>query len=317
MNSIKKIIILSVIIFNVSCATGKNNNKEMSLTALIKAGKNVVFEDKAFNSDWDFTAELERVAETEGMDRVYVASAITFKKCTFKGKVVAMVNGASGGGVSSYFQKNVSFINCIFEEEVNMRAATFLAVCSFQGSSFLKGANFEECTFMNDAYFNDTKYREETRFQNITAMKKSNWMKARFESNVSFQGATFYNDAQFSTAEFQKYADFTVSVFQNNCFFNYCKFGPQAIFNSSSFSHRVEMLSSSFQKIEMRTCLFVLPPKFYQNEITGTIDFSKSIFVSGLPDLSKMKRDVILAEDIKLGTEIISSAVFLTRVVTP
>ena len=77
------------------------------------------------------------------------------------------------------------------------------------------------------------------------------------------------------------------------------------------------MLSNSFQKMEMRTCLFVVPPKFYQNEISGTIDFSKSIFVTGLPDLSKVKRDVIVAEDVKSGTEIISAEMFHTRVGTP
>jgi hypothetical protein len=164
---------------------------------------------------------------------------------------------------------------------------------------------------MNDIFFNGTKYREEAQFQNSTMMKRSNWMKARFESNASFQGAVFYNDAQFSTSEFQKYADFTVVTFQMSCFFNYCVFSQQAVFNSSTFNKRTEMLSNKMQKTEMRNCVFVLPPKFYQNEIAVSIDFSKSVFATGAPDLSNIKSPQVIAEETKAGTTSITSTDFM------
>ena len=306
--------LLCQMILGVSCAAGKKNNNGTEMTTLNEAvhtGKNIFAEDKTFNSEWDILQQVESVTETEAMQRGYVSSSITFKKCVFKGSVSAYKVDKAGKTFAAYFQKNISFIDCIFEDACNFRGGIFAATCTFQGCSFLKGANFQECTFMNDVFFNDTKYGDEAQFQNCVMMKKSNWMKARFESNASFQGAAFYYDAQFSTAEFQKYADFTVVTFQMSCFFNYCVFGQQAVFNSSMFAKRAEMLSNKMQKTEMRNCIFILPPKFYQNEIAVSIDFSKSVFTTGVPDLSSVKTPQVIAEEMKTGALNITSADFM------
>lgn len=306
--------LLCQMVLTASCATGKKNNNSNEMATLnqsVQNGKNIFAEGKTFTSSWDIIDQVEAVTETEALQRSYISSSLTFKKCVFKGNVTAYKTDKAGKTFAAYFNKNVSFIDCIFEGEVNLRAAIFSAPSTFQGCSFLKGANFEECTFVNDVYFNDTKYGEEAHFQNSVMMKRSNWMKARFESNVSFQGATFYNDAQFSTVEFQKYADFTVVTFQMSCFFNYCVFSQQAIFNSSAFYKRTEMLSNKMQKTEMRNCTFILPPKFYQNEIAVSIDFSKSVFATGVPDLSTVKSGQVLGDEIKSGTVTITGGEFL------
>jgi uncharacterized protein YjbI with pentapeptide repeats len=305
--------ILSLITLNSSCATGKKNypNDTSTLTESVKNNKNIFYENKTFSSEWNLISPAESIMETAGMFRNYINSSVTFKKCVFKGNVNASLTEQTGKTTSIYFIKNVSFIDCIFEGDLNFRASVFSASCTFQGCSFLKGANFEECTFMQEAYFNETKYRDNGYFQNSVFMKKANWMSARFEANVSFQGAVFYNDAQLSNAEFQKYADFSVATFQMSCFFNYCVFGKQVVFNSSSFSKRMELVSTKIQKAEFRNCTFYLSPLFNEANVTEHIDFSKSIFFSGLPDLKSFSTLQLKGEDVRLGNTLLKETEFI------
>lgn len=311
------LLFLQIILF-CSCATGKKSNNASvadDLNSLLKTGKTIYFEKQNFESDWEINTALEQIIESDALQRCYVNSAITFKECVFKGKVSAYSVNKNGVSSGTYFNRSVSFINCIFEADVNFRLSVFSAPVTFNGSSFLKPANFEECTFVNEAYYNETKYREEARFQNSVFMKKANWMKSRFEGNVSFQGAVFYNDAQFSSVEFQKYSDFTVATFQMNSFFNYAQFNDQLLFNNSVFYNRMEMLSNKIVKAELRNCTFFAAPKFYQNELSGPIDFSRSVFLTGLPDLSSVKwlrESKCIAEEVKSGDRILSKDEFMT-----
>lgn len=298
---------------NISCATGqkKSTSNEPEMNNQLKSGTNIYFENKTINVDLDFTNLLPAVNESNGINRCYINSAITFKQCTFKGKISGYITETSGKSTMTYFQKSVSFIDCIFDDDVNLRGAIFAAPVNFQGCSFVKKTDFQECQFYSDAFFNETKYREEAFFQNSVFMKKMILMNARFESNVYFQNSVFYFDAQFSNAEFQKYADFTVCTFQMGAFFNYCKFQQQAIFNSSIFSKRFEILKITANKAELRKCYFGFVPKLMQSDFSELLDFSGSHFAMGIPVLKDITTKEILASEITSCNKNYTSEEFL------
>lgn len=298
---------------NISCATGQKNSSsnEPDMKEQLKNGTNIYFENKTISTDLNFTNLLQPVVESNGINRCYVNSAITFKQCTFKGKITGYATDQSGKSTMTYFQKSVTFIDCIFEDDINLRGAIFSAPANFQGCSFVKKADFQECHFYTDAFLNETKYREEAFFQNSVFMKKMILMNARFESNVYFQNAVFYFDAQFSNAEFQKYADFTVCTFQMGVFFNYCKFQQQAVFSSSVFSKRFEILSTTAQQLDMRKCHFGFVPKLMKSNIVSELDFSGSHFTDGIPDLKETSAATILASEIVLCDKSYSQEQFL------
>ncbi|HRH84099.1 MAG TPA: pentapeptide repeat-containing protein [Bacteroidia bacterium] len=298
---------------NISCATGQKNSapNDTDMNNQLKNGTNIFFENKTINADLNFTSLLQPVVESNGINRCYINSAITFKQCTFKGKLTGYVTDESGKSTMTYFQKSVAFIDCIFEDDVNLRGAIFSAPANFQGCSFVKKADFQESHFYTDAFFNETKYREEAYFQNAVFAKKIIFMNSRFESNVYFQNATFYFDSQFSNAEFQKYADFTVCTFQMGVFFNYCKFQQQAIFNSSVFGKRFEMLKITANKVELRKCYFGFVPKLMQSDFSELLDISGSHFAEGIPVLKDITTKVLLSSEITSCNKNYTSEEFL------
>jgi hypothetical protein len=299
---------------SVSCATGKKNNIANDVNTLQEAlsnGSNIQVTLKTFDAAWNLTEGLKSVTETEVMNRIFVSSSITFINCTFRGAITGFVTDKAGKATALCFQKNVSFINCIFESDVNLRAAHFQSTVTFQSCSFVKTGNFEECTYMGDAYFNDTKYREAVRFQNAVFMKKANWMQSRFENQVSFQGTVFYNDAQLSTVEFQNYADFSVCTFQMGAFFNYCKFEKQADFGSCQFSKRFEMLSAKAQNINCSHVYFGMNPKMNKTEIKEKADFSNAIFISGMPAFNETICPQIVANRVTIAGKSVSQEDFI------
>jgi len=160
---------------NISCATGQKNSSsnEPDMKEQLKNGTNIYFENKTISTDLNFTNLLQPVVESNGINRCYVNSAITFKQCTFKGKITGYATDQSGKSTMTYFQKSVTFIDCIFEDDINLRGAIFSAPANFQGCSFVKKADFQECHFYTDALLNETKYREEAFFQNAVFMKKN------------------------------------------------------------------------------------------------------------------------------------------------
>jgi len=281
-----------------SCASGNVPPKKESIEDLIKAGENVFFQDMTFDDDIDFT-QFERNLISDGVYQVRIISSVTFQNCTFNGTVTAYRKDKDNALIITNFQSNLSFIGCVFKNDVSFRAASIQGRTDFTESSFLKTASFEECTFFQNAYFRASTYHEELRFQNAVFMQKANFLKAEFDVTASFQLAIFHSEAQFSSTKFMGYADFGLINCQGNFFANYAEFANRAIFNNGIFYGQADLLNISFQKCELKNCKFFGEARLLKSTAEDRMEVDNSFFMFGIPDLSSFEKEKLSLDGIK------------------
>lgn len=286
------ILIFLVIAFNTTCANSNLTKQDSKLEDMIRAGEDVFYENLTFNDDIDFTKLLQPNLISEGIYQVRIISSITFKNCTFNGKVIAY-DRDENRTVLAFFQSNLSFIGCTFKEAASFRAASILGRADFTGTSFLKTSSFEECTFFENAYFRKSVYHEELRFQNAFFMQKANFLDAQFDNTASFQGSTFNAEAQFSATRFGGYTDFTLVSWNQDCFFNYAQFEDRAFYNSSDFKGDADFLKIRFTFCEIKNCRFFGRTRFTESTAEKGIDFENDFFLLGQPDFDSFDEELI------------------------
>jgi len=293
----KHMLLFLVIAFNTTCATSNMPVKATNLEEMIRNGEDLYFENQTFEEDIDFTKILKPNMISEGIYQVRIVSSVTFKNCTFNGKVVTY-NRDENRTILSAFQSNLTFIGCTFNEDASFRASSVMGRTDFTGSTFIKTSNFEECTFFQNVYFRKAVFHEELRFQNAFFMQKVNFLNAEFDENASFQGSTFNSEAQFSTTKFAGYADFTLINWNQNCFFDFAEFMDRAVFNSSDFKNRVDFVSVQFNYCEIMNCRFLGEIRFTESSVSKKIIFDNSKFLYALPDLGLFEAEKLSKEGI-------------------
>ena len=105
--------------FNCESIQTKPKN-EFNLKDRIKQGKSILITDKEFNSPIDFTEITEQILISENIFQVNIKVPVTFKNCVFKKPVIAYKKGSSNEVIVSAFWGNLSFIDCVFEDQVNL-----------------------------------------------------------------------------------------------------------------------------------------------------------------------------------------------------
>jgi len=283
-------------LFICTCASCSEIHKKTKLEDLILKGKDVFFKDITFEDDIDFT-EFSKNLISEGVYQVRITSSITFQNCTFNGSLIAYSKNESDVILTS-FQSNLSFIGCIFNEDVNFRAASVLGRTDFTNSAFNKTASFEECTFFQNAYFRASSYHEELRFQNAVFFQKANFLHAEFDATASFQQATFYGEAQFSSTKFIGYADFGLIRCHGNFFANYALFNDRAIFNSGLYNGKVDFINISFNYVEIMNNQFNCETRFLKSTVSDQLSFDNSFFLLGKPDISSFDQEKVSLEGV-------------------
>ncbi len=290
----KYLLALSVILFSFCSSqnTLQQQNKG-GLKELLQSGKDVFIENQVFQEDIDLTSLLSSNLISESIYQVKTTSSITFKNCRFEGKISAFINKTDGSVINTSFLSNLSFINCIFNNDVNFRGSSVYGLCDFTKSSFKKTANFEETTFYQNAYFNTCIFSDEVRFQNAYFIKKANFMNSQFNKVASFQSATFNSELQFGVGKFEDFADFSLAKFNDNTLFNYCEFNKKSTFNSAYFTRNVDFINVKFQTGEFVSTSFLGEPRFFQSSVTDSLHFDKSFFLLGSPDMSFLDKQKI------------------------
>ncbi|TDH27787.1 hypothetical protein EXU57_04760 [Segetibacter sp. 3557_3] len=270
------------------CASKKDTQTQNKgdMKESLRTGKDIFIENRVFTEELDITKLLDPNLVSDGIYQVKTSSSVTFKNCRFEGKVKAFSNQQDSRVTSTAFLSNVSFIQCIFNNEVNFRSSSIMGTADFTKSTFNKVANFEECTFLQNAYFNGCTFNDDVRFQNAFFTKRANLMNTQFNKASSFQNTTFNSEVQFSVGKFRDYADFSLSKFNDNAFFNYCDFSKNASFNSSHFSRGVDFLNVNFNNTEFKGCSFYGDTRFFQSAVQSKMDFENTFFLFGTPDLS-------------------------------
>lgn len=288
------LIALLLLVFT-SCKAGNNREKKTpsdaaGILAAIHAGDDVIIEGKVIKTDINLTEGSKAVLQHQGLNVMYIKGALVFRNCEFKGKLIAWKGSENAASTACSFGRNVSFINCIFQEEVLLKAAHISGVANFQGCTLLKGINMEEVTFDGPALFAKAFIRGEGRFQNTVFRHKADFFECTFEELVSFQGAGFQQECSFNVAKFARYADFSLCQFQHHVFFSYAEAADKLIFNGTLFRGRCDFISMQALQLDMKRTWFALPPRFDKAGIGASTDLSEAQFISGLPDLSKMAK---------------------------
>lgn len=217
---------------------------------IIQNGEPLVIENQTIDTALDFTNILQQTLVSDGIYEVQVKGPITFKNCTFTKPVIAYKKTANGI-VNTNFHANVSFLECVFEEEVNMRGMTVYGKTNFSKSIFHKKAVFEESSLFQKAYFLNCRFDEELRFQNTVFFQFANFLRTEFNKVSSFQSVQFRDDAQMGDTEFYGYADFSLTEFSGNALFNYAKFTDRAIFSNAIAYKRFEMMGSQHKDTQI------------------------------------------------------------------
>lgn len=296
-STMKVLLLLLSTLIMTNCASSNLTKENQTFEELILAGKDVFIEGKTFDEDIDFT-QFEKTLISDGVQQVRIVSAISFKNCTFNGKVIAYSKGANGNATITAFQSSLSFISCTFNEEANFKASSVLGRTDFTKAAFYNTVNFEECTFYQNAYFRGSIYHLEVRFQNAVFMQKVNFLNAMFDETTSFQKAVFNGETQFSSSRFMGYTDFGNISCLGNFFANFSEFADRAIFNNSFFYRRSDFNNVSFNYCEIKKCSFFGKTRFVESVAKKQIFFDDTIFFTGIPAFSSFDEGKISTKNI-------------------
>lgn len=264
-----------------------SNSKQLNgdFRERLAKGQDVYVEKKDINEPLDFTALVSGYAIAPGTKRVEIGGAVTFYKCQFKGKVSGYSVNQDGSETTAVkFAKNLTFIECTFEDEVNFRACSVGDLACFSNCYFLKKAVFEEADFNDFGLFTKNQFKGETRFQNAFFRKKGDFLRTEFFDRVNFQGSVFALDAQFGSVKFYKTADFATAQFNGHAFFNYSEWLDSAVLSDAWFKGRSEFLQAKFNQASFKNSRFYSTPLFAQAGVQGALDMTDCKYLEGKPD---------------------------------
>ncbi len=293
----KHFALVLVALLQMSCATqNSSTNDDNSMKSLIKNKQSVYIENKTFNEIIDFTSFLESNLISEGIYQTQINSSITFKNCIFNKPVTALGKTQNGNIVFTFFESNVTFIDCIFQEDVNFRGCSIYGRTDFTGSSFNANANFEEINFHENAYFNKTVFEGKLRFQNAVFSQKANFLNAEFNDDVSFQNSLFNSEFQCSTGRFFKYADFTLIDCRGKVFFNYAEFKDKADFSYAVFMQDFDFINTKNYTTNFNNSRFFGTARFNKIEVISSLSLKDSYFLLGNPVLEVASEKLIYSK---------------------
>lgn len=291
-------LFLAYIAFFSNCTPSKmtaGNNYEDA----IRSGADVFVQDKSIADDLDFTKLVAGNLISENVMQGKVNSSITFLRCKFKGAVRGFSTDEKGGLHLTIFGRNVSFLQCTFEKEINLRGATIEGRADFTGTDFAGNANFEEVTFRDNAFFSNTIFEGEARFQNGFYNKKANFMQASFAKAVNFQSSFFNWEALFNVVKMREYADFSLVTFANDAFFNYTECSKRLVMENVTSRGRFEMMNSQLNEANLSNANFTGVCRFNDAQIGTQLNFTNSRFAQ------KPETETVAAQKMNLsGTRI-------------
>lgn len=282
----KHFILALLALVQISCATkNASSNEDNSMKNLLKKNQPVYIENQTIDEVLDFTSFFNAHQISDGVFQVNINSGVTFKKCVFNKPVSAYKKMENGAVVLTAFKGNVSFIDCIFVEDVNFRGSSIYGRTDFTGSTFNVSANFEELNSHENAYFNQSVFEGPLRFQNAFFNQKANFMNAEFYDNISFQNTVFNSEVQFSAAKFYKYADFTLIDSRGKALFNYADFMGKVDFAHSIFMQDFDFVSTKNKTTSFDNCRFLGKARFNNIEVSSALSIKESYFMLEKPEI--------------------------------
>ena len=158
----------------------------------MKAGKSVSYENVTVTGKLDMTFMDEKLPELPKKYKWYLNGGSNTVKETIEGKV--------------------SFINCVFEDDV-------LAYFHDEESKYTFTASFEN----------------RVRFKNCEFKRNAMFKYSYFEGDTDFSGSKFLKESTFKYAKFDTFVSFANTLFEEYATFKYTKFREGVSFNNANF----------------------------------------------------------------------------------
>ncbi len=173
-----------------------------------------------------------------------VETPLTFRNCTFQGKVLAYRTEESklvkitSKVYNTDFDEAVTVEDCQFEDDAAFKYSTFSQRALFTGNTFRDGALFKYAKFQNAADFSRSTFREYSDFKYTKFGESSSFQKATFERYADFKYTKFDEGVDFRQARFSGNADFKYTHFPRGTNFEDVRFDGSTDFKYTTLDGR-------------------------------------------------------------------------------
>ena len=223
-----KITLITLSLLLVSSITLAQKTVEASeIMKDIKAGKSISIKNATISGVLDFTYMDEAIEKLP------------------KRKKSSWWNGNSDNTVKKLIDVKISFINCVFRNDV-------LAYIPDEDSGYTFIADFEDiaifkdCKFERKSMFKYSRFERDADFSGSSFDEDSTFKYSKFDQDISFANTTFDEVATFKYAKFRKKVSFSNSIFKDSATFKYTQFNNGVSFQNTNFE---EDLNIKYMKV--------------------------------------------------------------------
>lgn len=197
----------------------------------------VSYQDATITGDLDLTNLANRREVREGNwrgeseeYRSTVEVPLTFRNCTFRGKVLAYRTEES-----RLTKMTSKVFNADFTEAVTIEGCTFEDDAAFKYSTFEQRALFTDNTFRDGALFKYSKFQSAADFSGSTFGDYADFKYTKFSESSTFRNVAFERYADFKYTKFDEGVDFRQARFASNADFKYTNFPRGTTFADARF----------------------------------------------------------------------------------
>lgn len=203
--TLKRTVSIITMFFALLMTTALLAQKTVSANTIlsdIKNGKNISYENVTITGTFDMTFMDEKLSELPKKHKWY--------------------NNGGSNSVEEQIEAKISFINCVFEDNV-------FAYIHDEDSKYTFVANFEDevtftnCTFKGNALFKYSDFERKADFSGSKFEENTTFKYAKFDEKANFSNTTFDEDAIFKYSEFRRGVSFNKTDFKGNLNLKYTK----------------------------------------------------------------------------------------------
>lgn len=209
------------------------------ILAKINRKEAISYQNATITGDLDLTHLANRKEIRDGSwgnQEHYLSTVevpLTFKNCTFKGKLLGYWSDNKDGKLlqtnnvvyNTDFTEAVTIENCQFEDEAAFKYSKFSQRAIFSGNTFRNGALFKYAKFNDVADFSGSAFRDYADFKYT-----------KFDESSFFRGTSFERSADFKYTKFDERADFSQARFGGNADFKYTHLPRGTNFSDARFN---------------------------------------------------------------------------------
>ncbi|WP_372367942.1 pentapeptide repeat-containing protein [Candidatus Uabimicrobium sp. HlEnr_7] len=201
--------------------------------------------------------------------------SIAFSGVTFLGEVTLNFDKEEHKDAGqTIYENEISFLKCVFKEELHGKSAIFEQYAAFDESKFEKRASFAKAHFIAKASFAKVHFESTCRFEATRFDKLTSFEESIFSDKANFKKVYFYKTFLFRKVKFEKNVTFENATFTGFARFEdmSCvgKFSLKKVtMDSKGYFHRVVLGEGIFRGLTAKDSQY-----FSWMECGGDLDFS-------------------------------------------